>query len=391
MSFASDTGYLPLSIEAMMDFVRENVNTKFDTTYTAETFLGTNLYKYFYALIQRLQQNEIKTSEIFLRLQEYFNITNEKIQRPNTTHPGIYDYFKDRGYFISTKPPADENAGKAFICVDVEDNHARGTIQIDNYGNLVSGTEDTITIDETEFTAQGSTVTPGDPTFQAATSNEATAQSLVSQINSHEHTSEIVDAWVVGSIVYVRAKEGGTSGNSIALDYTDNDSNEGATISDATLLGGRALESGEQDYDVTRLEICNLVKNCVIAGIVSQGTEIEEITLSNGQSFEFKFNLPNKIPVLLRLTITLSENNEFTILSPDEVKQKLYDNISAKYRLGKNFEPQRYFSVIDVPWAAEVLLEWSDDNGSNWHDEVYDAEYDEVFTFELNDITIVEA
>src|SRR6185295_6413131 len=113
MSFASDTGYLPITIPQMMDSIMTNVNTQFGTDYTTDTFLGTNFYKYFYSLIQRLQENEVKTSEIFLRMQEYFTITNEKIQRPNTTHPGIFDYFESKGYFISTKPPADEDAGKA--------------------------------------------------------------------------------------------------------------------------------------------------------------------------------------------------------------------------------------------------------------------------------------
>lgn len=276
MSFAEDTGYLPMTIDQMMDFVMENVNTQFGTTYTTETFLGTNFYKYFYALMQRLQENEVKTSEIFLRMQEYFVITNEKVQRPNTTHPGIYDYFGSLGYFVSTKPPTDLDAGKAYICVDV------------------------------------------DP-----------------------------DA---------------------------------------------------DDYDTTKLAICNIVKDCVVAGVISQGTESEAITLTNGQSMDFKFNLPDKIPVFFRLTLTLSDNNEFTIDSPDSIKENLKANIDAKYKLGKNFEPQRYFSVVDAPWAAIVLLEWTDDvtdgvldMSPTWHDEVFEADYDQVFTYELTSIQVVEA
>src|SRR5688500_7091558 len=135
MSFAADQGYIPLSIEAMMEVIREDVNTQFGTTYTAETILGTNFYKYFYAVIERLQENEVKTSEIFLRMQEYFNITNEKVQRPNTTHPGIFDYFDAAGYFVSTKPPADADAGKAYICVDVDetaDDYAETKLEICN-------------------------------------------------------------------------------------------------------------------------------------------------------------------------------------------------------------------------------------------------------------------
>lgn len=269
MSFSSVNGYLPLTVPQIMDVIRININTQFSTSYTADTFLGTNFYKYFYALVQRLQENEIKTSEIFLRMQEYFKLTNELIQRPNTTHPGIYDFFKSKGYFVSTKPPEDADAGKAYICVDVDS---------------------------------------AAPTYAT----------------------------------------------------------------------------------VVKPAICRIVRDCVVAGVVSQGTETEEITMSNGQAFTFKFNLPTKIPVKLKLTLTLSENNEFTIANPDTVKQKLYTNINSKYRLGKNFEPQRYFSVLDAPWASNVLLQWSTDAGSTWNSSVYDAEYNEVFTFSLTDITIVE-
>lgn len=268
MGFSSNAGYVPLSIPALMAIVRENINIQFGLSYTEESFLGTNFYKYFYALIQRLQENEVKTSEIFLKLQEYFEITNEKILRPNTTAPGIIDYFKARDFEVSVKPPEDADAGKVFVCVNVD----------------------------------------GD-----------------------------------------------------APDYAD-----------------------------TKLEICQILKDCIVGGVVSQGSEEEMITLSNNQSFSFKFNLPTLTPILLRLTITLSENNQFTIASPDDVKATLAANIAAKYRLGLNFEPQRYFSVVDAPWAAEVLLEWSDDNGDNWYDSVFDADYDDLFTFGLDDISIVE-
>ncbi len=269
MGFANDTGYIPLTVDELMEIVRTNLNTQFGTTYTRDNFVGTNFYKYFYALMQRVQENEIKASEIFAQMQQYFILTNEKVLRPNTTHPGIYDYFQSKGFLVSTKAPSDTDRGKLFVCVDVDDD--------------------------------------------------------------------------------------------------------------------------EDDYADTKLLLCGYVKDCCVAGVVSQGTEVETITLPNNQSFDFKYNLPDRIPVLLRLTITQSENNLFVVEDPIVVRQTLFDKIGANYRLGKNFEPQRYFSVVDAPWAAETLLEWSDDAGANWHDEVFESEYDELFTFDLEDITIVEA
>ncbi len=200
-------------------------------------------------------------------MQEYFDITNEEIQRPNTTNPGIIDYFAEAGYLISVKAPNDTDRGKVFICANVD--------------------------------------------------------------------------------------------------------------------------SGAPNYAATKLALCTMIKDCVVAGVVSQGSESSAITLPNAQSFDFKYNLPDRHAILLRLTITLSSNNQFTVLSDVDVAQKLFTNINAKYRLGLDFEPQRYFSVIDAPWAAEVLLEYSLNAGADWESEVYDAEYDDLLEFDVEDIEIV--
>ncbi len=269
MSFSAENGYIPASISELMALVMAGVNEQFGTTYDAETFLGTNLYKYFYALIQQLQGNEIKTSEIVLKLQQYFIETNEIITRPNTTHPGVIDYLAAAGYTASTKKPEEGDAGKLYVCVDIDDD---------------------------------------DP-----------------------------------------------------------------------------------DYATKKLEICNLIAASAVAGVVTMGTETEAITLTNQQSFDFKFNLPSPTPIILKLTLTQSANNQFTVLSPEAVAQLLFDNIAARYRVGLDFEPQRYFSVVDAPWCASVLLEWSDDAGDNWYDDIFEAAFDDVFTFDLGDITVVES
>lgn len=269
MSFAIDNGYTPSTVSDLMGLVRAGVNQVFGTSYDEDTFLGTNFYKFFYALIQRLQENEVKTSEIVLKLQQYFAVTNEKITRPNTTNPGIVDYFASKGYLASVKAPIDADAGKIFICVNVD--------------------------------------------------------------------------------------------------------------------------SGAADYATKKAEICGIVKDCVVAGVISQGTQVTTITLSNDQSFDFKFNLPTKTAIKLKLTLTLSANNQFTILSDDDIKTKLVENINARYRLGMSFEPQRYFSILDAPWAGSVLLQYSTDGGTTWSSSIYASAYNELFTFTIADITVVES
>ena len=268
MSFSLENGYVPTDIPAIMLTLMANINTQFGTSYTAETFVGTNLYKYFYALAQKLQENEVKTSEIFAKLQQYIAITNERISRPVNTNPGIVDKMLAEGYVASVKPMIDADAGKINICVD---------------------------------------------------------------------TDELAD-----------------------------------------------------DYATVKLAICTLISQITVAGAVTQGAEVETIVLSNGQAFDFKFHLPNRIPIKLKLTLTLSENNQVVVGNPDDVKVLLLANITSRYKLGKNFEPQRYFAVADAPWTAQVLLEYSDDDGATWASSIYDANYDDLFTYGLADVTLVE-
>lgn len=276
MGFAQTNGYTPSTISEIIEVLRVGINTQFSQSYTTENFVGTNHYKYFYPIAQRLAENEIKTSEIFLKVQQYITLTNERISRPVVTSPGIIEKMSDEGYTVSVKPMIDADAGKIHICVDV---------------------------DET------------------------------------------------------------------ADDYAD-----------------------------TKVEICELISTLAVAGCVTQGTQTEAIVLSNGQSFDFKFALPNRIPVGLRLTLTLSENNQVVVGNPDDVKAKLLANVGAKYKLGKNFEPQKYFAISDAPWCSKVLLEWTDDVTDDeiddtpaWNDTVYDAAYDDLFEVDLARIILVEA
>ncbi len=281
MGFSQENGYVPVTIETMMLSVMENVNTQFGTSYDEGTFIGTNFYKFYYALIQKLQENEIKTSEIFLKLQQYFDITNESIARPVVTNPGLIEILETNGYIASVKPPEDADAGKIFICVDK---------QLDD----------------------------------------------------------------------------------IETNWEDSD-----------------------DYSIDKLAVCTIIKDSTVAGCITQGDQTESITLTNGQSFDFSYALPNRIPVHLRLTLTLSENNMVAIGNPDDVKAQLLLQVRDRYRQGKNFEPQKYWQISDSPWAAEVLLEWSDDStdgiDGTWFNSIFDANFDDVYDVKLERIHLVEA
>lgn len=273
MSYSQENGYTPKTFDQIMEDFRVGVNAQFGTTYTTDTFIGTGWYKYFYSIAQMVQQNEIKTSEVFLKVSEYINLKNEAIQRPSVSNPGIVDSFKDKGWIASVKKNLLADAGTVSICVLVDN---------------------TIT-------------DPTDPNY----------------------------------------------------------------------------------YPTKKLEINTYIKDFIAAGMISQGTETNSIVLSNGQSFDFKFYLPNKIPVLLKLTCTMSVNNLLFVPNDETLRQTVFDNIASRYRLGWNFEPQRYFTLGDALWAGSVKLEWSSNGGTTWNSTIYTADFKDLFTFALSDIQVV--
>lgn len=267
MSYASENGYTPVSMNDIMEFIRVGVNAEFGTTFTPTTWVGSNWYKYFYVLTQRVLENETKTAEIFAKLQEYISLTNERIQRPSVSLPGLLDSFEANGYVASVKRNLIGDAGTISIAVDVDDD---------------------------------------DP-----------------------------------------------------------------------------------NYEATKLEINGLIRDFVVAGMVYIGDQESELTLSNGQQFDFAFSLPTRTPIILRATIDPSDNQQVTLPSDIEIRTAIFNNINSRYRLGWDFEPQRYYTQADAPWAADILLEYSYDEGENWVSVVYQATYTDLFTFGLGDITVV--
>lgn len=178
------------------------------------------------------------------------------------------------------------------IPVLLEAQPAKGTITIDDYTQLVSGTEDAVTVGATAFTFQTGAVTPGQATAQAATDNATTAASLAAQINAHATAGALVVATAVGAVVTITAKANTTAGNAIALTYTDNDTNEGLTITNTTddkLAGGGGAPtfvtkgekvyfsdtSGKADDPNSAATISNAVYTSgVLTGIDESGTEV---------------------------------------------------------------------------------------------------------------------
>ena len=104
-----------------------------------------------------------------------------------------------------------------------------GCVTISSYADLVCACcADVVRVAGVTFTAQTAAVTLGDATFQAATSNTATASSLVAQINAHTTASGLVTATSLCGVVTATADAVGTC---LSISYSCNTCTVGSTVS----------------------------------------------------------------------------------------------------------------------------------------------------------------
>lgn len=129
--------------------------------------------------------------------------------------------------------------------------YAVGTVVITDFAKLIDGdAADTLELAGVTFTAQAGIASEGEATFQAATSNTATATSLAAQINAYDEAGALavnrVTAVSNEAIVTITADDYGTAANAYTLVYADLGGATpgiGLTVSGATLLGGEASTS----------------------------------------------------------------------------------------------------------------------------------------------------
>jgi hypothetical protein len=175
------------------------------------------------------------------------------------------------------------------VPVLIERQPARGIVTITSYANLVDGTDDTITVGVTAFTAQAGASTPGQAHFTAATGNNETATSFAAQVNAHATAGALVKATVVGAVVTLTALSNTSSGDTIALSVEQLGTGDGATVSGATLtdsddtsdfvtIGGNVYFSdttGKADDPNSGATVSNAVYvSGQLIGIAEDGTEV---------------------------------------------------------------------------------------------------------------------
>jgi hypothetical protein len=132
-------GYVPRTADQLISSLISRINEYFGTSYTTQSFIGTNFYKLCYAVVQLIVETETDTGEIYAKLQDYFRATNETLINVKPPRQGMMDEAKKitqfnnypNGIDVSFKNyPQDDpaSAGKLSMCADVDTNDS----QIDN-------------------------------------------------------------------------------------------------------------------------------------------------------------------------------------------------------------------------------------------------------------------
>jgi hypothetical protein len=113
-----------------------------------------------------------------------------------------------------------------------------------------------------------------------------------------------------------------------------------------------------EEYKTKKDEILNIIKDNSIAGLYTEGTQYGEISLSNNQSFTFRFTPVEKTAIKLELTIECEKEKKHNA-NEEAIKDKLLLNLKDRYGLGQDFVPAKYFEIFqDAPYAQSVSLKY---------------------------------
>lgn len=126
MSFSVTNGYSPRSYETILADCVSVVNQEFGTSYTSQTFVGTNLWKYLYATIQGMMTIENNISELGVKLQDYIRTQNEELIIHRSSVDGIMQAIKDELNLVSSIKPVESSAdaGEIYLAVDIDNEGA---------------------------------------------------------------------------------------------------------------------------------------------------------------------------------------------------------------------------------------------------------------------------
>lgn len=269
MSYTVTNGYSPRDYETILAQCVQIVNEQFGTSYTNQSFTGTNLWKYLYATIQGLMTVENNIAELGVKLQDYIRTQNEELIIHRSSTDGIMQAIKDELNLVSSIKPVEraEDAGKIYLAVDVD--------------------------------------------------------------------------------------------------------NEGT------------------DYAQQKQKILDTLHKYMTAGLHYNGTESGTVTATNGQVFNYAYELPTEKALKIKIQVKVSENTNLFVETTNSIKEKFLENFAELYRLGYDLEPQQFLNISrDLPFASEITIQYSTNDGSSWETEILESDYKTKFTIAYADVEV---
>jgi len=138
------------------------------------------------------------------------------------------------------------------------------------------------------------------------------------------------------------------------------------------------VDDESEDYEEVKQEIIDRMHAWLSAGLYYTGTEEGTKTAINGQVFTYKYALPTPVDILVRITVKVSANAKTPIFNENQIRDIFDANFAELYKLGLDFEPEKYLEIArDLPFASEIITEYSQDSGANWDTDPLALAYNE--------------
>lgn len=138
------------------------------------------------------------------------------------------------------------------------------------------------------------------------------------------------------------------------------------------------IDKTAADYADKKQQILEKLKEYCTAGLFFNGAESGEVVASNGQPFIFGYDLPVIVDMQVRIKVTISDNTTAYIMNNQTIKEKFLENFNSMYKLGLDFEGDRYLCAReDLPFASKIVIEWRIGDSGNWSAEVWESAYNQ--------------
>lgn len=149
------------------------------------------------------------------------------------------------------------------------------------------------------------------------------------------------------------------------------------------------IDSAGSDYADKKQQILSTMHKYLTAGLHYNGTETGTVTATNGQVFNYAYELPTKKALKIKIQVRVSENNNLFVETTNKIKEKFLENFSNLYRLGFDFEPQQYLNISrDLPFASEITTQYSTNSGSSWATGVLESDYKTKYTIDNANVEV---